>query len=161
MKTFRFSMLFVFMASLAAFAGDRTMHNSCRALPMKGGSVVYNQPPVTGAARKPLTVSSANERVFSLNTGEVTTVMTLAAPDSGKTIVLVKYAKDAFIAYSNLKNVAIKKGDKVTKGQVIGAGAYNNINKSNEVYIQLFNSGGKVTPVDDPIVAAYIQKADN
>ena len=62
-----------------------------------------------------ITFNSKDSLVYAINQGTVNSVINV---DSAF-VVLIKY-KDSSYAYSNLKAVAIKQGDEISDGQVIG-----------------------------------------
>jgi hypothetical protein len=69
----------------------------------------------TGTPSYTITFSSKDSFVYAIDSGEAVEVRTV----EDAFLVIIK-DKDSNYVYSNLKSVAVKKGDKITNGQVIG-----------------------------------------
>ena len=136
---------------------DKT-HAHCKLVPMKNGDITYIKDTTT-SWRQPTNsfiVSSANNEVYSLTRGVVGAVVKVKDYQQ----VGIKYIGDTVMEYSLLKDVSVKPGDIVNKGDKIGTGMPDPKTGRYEtsILVKVFSKAKRYSSV---AVMSFIKRVDN
>ena len=83
-----------------------------------------------------LTVSSTNDNVYSLSTGQVSSVIHVA----DENVVIVQFGSGSFLVYKGLATASVKKGDFIKKARPLGNAIKNDKTGKYEVGLQLWKA---------------------
>ena len=167
MKKFICLNLLLICCFCSVFGQSETSSYSCKSLPMRSAAATSRISQSKKVAL-PIVLVSALEReidVQSLTDGTVSSVFSFKNDSNGfYSVVMVKFAMDSFITYSNLIDVTVKTGDVLKPGQAIAkARTRKDIGKS-EIEISIFcenkGIGNNPKALDESSVIAFIKKAD-
>ena len=155
MKILLFILLSIYIAS--NITAQTTAHGQCRDAPMKLGEITYSMDTTCTKQHHPLTsfvVSSDNANVYAIAPGKVP----LSTHLKNYEVVPVEYnGKDTFVAYLMLSKVAVKAGDILKKGDLIGTGTFNEKTGKSECAI-LVKVLAKMYTMADKDVMSLISK---
>jgi hypothetical protein len=131
---------------------------------MKSGVISYKIQKKENKSMSSLFVSSNDSNVYSLTAGEVRMAMKVTSIYNCKyNVVMVKFTDDSVISYSELGELYVKKGDLLTKGQLIGKALAETKSGKNEIGVSLgfmSKAKGYSKILPDPEVMAFINETD-
>ena len=135
-------------------------HGQCQVLPMRSADITYSMDTNTTKHHHPLTsfvISSNNNHVYSLASGKI-----IKGPNihNYETVGISMNDNDTIITYLMLKEVAVKTGDVVKKGDLIGIGTPNDKTGKNEsaILVKVLAKGITLTDQD---AMSFIKRRDN
>ncbi len=123
----------------------------CSTLPMKSGSFAIKTSP--GGE---MIINSSDNQVNSLTIGAVTSVFKTQDLNT----VIVRFAADSFVTYSRLAVVKVKKGDQITKGEIIGSGMASPLAGKNEMGLSIYYRLNGPKPMTAEALAAFIERVN-
>ena len=151
---------FCFFCSISsAVAQNDKMQGHCRRLPMKGGDISCSADASNRQPSNSFIVSAAQNEVYSLTRGKVAVIVHFPEKDY-KAVGIAGDKGDTVIVYTMLKDVSVKQGDMVNKGDFIGKAMSGGKNGKSEAAIEI-KIPKKAMKLPDPEVLAFIKKADS
>ena len=95
---------------------------NCKNIPASSGIITEQKIKEGVVGTNSLIVKSKGDKVNSVSNGEIAAVFKTG---DGTQTVIVSYSVDSFVAYAGLSNVAVAKGQKIQRGQMIAKSTTN------------------------------------
>ena len=142
------------------YAQNKFEHGRCRDVPMKSGEIKYTLDTGTVRPHHPMTsfvVSSKNGDVYSMADGKVVGVTDV---NKYETVGVTFNGKDTLLLYLMITKAAVKAGDILKKGDLIGTGTPNEKTGKTESAI-LVKVYAKAYTMPNKEVMAFIDRMNN
>ena len=148
----------LFCSISVATAQNNIVQDQCRQLPMKAGTINYSAATSKGQSSNSFLISSSQGEVYALTSGKVAAIVPF--PGKDYKAVGIAYLNDTVMEYTMLRDVAVKQGNMISKGDLIGKATINPKTNKNEaaIVIKVFSKAIRLT---DPQVMAFVKRVDN